>query len=227
MRLEGIVKHPAYPFAAAGASLAIGVGVGLLVDFISRKRAEKGEACTDEDWWEDAYDKDDDGDSYPETYPPVPEGVNELPPESRQTSDLFVKPDISKAVDYSRFHEKRNAAAQGLEVAVEEEKDPSVYEVIDEAEFVKESGNGDGYATVTGTYFTQDRILAGWNEDLDEKSVAETVGSEAISRFDDPEVRAVYVRNARTKVLFEVIRSDDPYEEAVAELHIPGDDPDV
>lgn len=135
----------------------------------------------------------------------------------------FSKPDISELVDYTKFSRKGEAVVteNGKPVTDEEPQEvnaPTVFEIISVDDFLKETGNGDGYTSVVGTWFPQDGILAGWNENMEEKDPRSTIGEEALAMFDDPEVDLVYVRNTHLKVLFEIMKSSYSFDEVVDEL---------
>lgn len=195
-----------YVAVTAAASVAVGIVAGIIADRILKG----GEACTDDGWTnedgepdiltEDDYELD------------IPEGVNEV--NRGVPSFELQKPNLEDMVDYTRFYEHKtgkddeDGAGDGV---------ASVH-VISEEEFVKGTGNLDGYASVTGTWFHDDGILAGWDESLEVKDVSATVGSSALTAFEDPEVDAVYVRNDILNVLYEIVRGEGSYENAVAEL---------
>lgn len=124
----------------------------------------------------------------------------------------FYKPDISEIVDYTKFSHKGETvvAENGEPVDSEKQPDvnaPSVFEIISEEEFLRGTGNNDGYTSVAGTWWPDVKILTGWNEEEDEKDPRATIGEEALSMFDDESVKAIYVRNTHLKVLFEVVRA--------------------
>lgn len=198
-------------------ALGIGVAIGTSVDRIcSRNRP----AEVDPVEWED-----DEG-----RFPEIPEGVNEIQEDRVIEDRIFAKPDITKLIDYTKYSDKAGIYKGGDEdgdvppkefpddsEAPEALDDPRM-EIIDEAEFMKATGNMDGYVSVTCGYFTHDKILAGWDEAMEEKDIGETVGWRAVKMFDSPDVKAVYVRNTHLKVLYEIIRYDDTYEEVLADV---------
>lgn len=211
-------------------SVAAGVAIGTVTEIaLAKWRKLREEACYGEGLDEEMFDSDDDEGDLPD----IPEGVNVVDAVAGDLVDkvvngqMFVKPDISKMVDYTKYSDiaKRysdDETKAGKIVMPDDEDAPEAYdddrfELIDEAEFVKEIGNLDGYVSATGTYFVQDRVLAGWNEDLVEKDISNTVGWRAISMFDSPDVKAVYVRNHELKVLYEIVRCDETMESAIEE----------
>lgn len=210
------------------ASLASGLVIGTVTELVITKWNKRHEeACygdlEDDDWEDDdgyySYDEE-------EAFPEVPEGVNEIV-DKVVNDKMFVKPDITKMIDYTKYSD--TARKYGAEdtnfanvVMPDDEDAPEAYdddrfELIDEREFVKEIGNLNGYVSATGTYFVQDKVLAGWNEDLVEKDISNTVGWRAIRMFDEPDVKAVYVKNHDLKVLYEIVRSDDTMASAIEE----------
>lgn len=195
----------AYVPVVALTSAGIGVVVGFLSDkFIFSKKEN------DEDGMEEEYEEYD--------LPDIPEGVNEVDDLNRkmdeEASKLFVKPDLNKYIDYTKYQDLTKNYSTDVP---KEEMVESPIHIIDEEEFVKETGNEDGYVSVTASYFTQEKILAGWNDDLIEREPSETVGEKSLEQFDDPSVKAVYVRNDSLKVLYEIVRCDDSYESALME----------
>lgn len=193
----------------AGVSLGAGVAAGMIADRIIFWKKNREEWDDFEDYISD-YVSEGEGD-----WPDIPEGVNEnapvAVPVSTEPPELYQKPDLSKLVDYTNF--SRGSDHDG-DAGV---PDLPGVEIISSDEFVKGTGNLDGYVSVTGTWFAQDNILAGWDSDLEEKDPASTVGEKTVELFEDPDVEAVYVKNDVLKVLFEIVRSNDPYELAVQE----------
>lgn len=196
-----------YAAIAAAASVGVGILAGTLVEVIS-SRMEAEDDCEDE------------------YLPDIPEGINEeyveIPvddldyePKGRPSTD---KPSLKELIDYGKYY---TVDEQPVEVGAEEI--PAV-RVISSEEFVKATGNLDGYVTVTGTWFADDGVLAGWDDELESKKVSETIGKAAVMEFDDPEVDAVYVRNDLLKVLYEIVRGEGSYEAAVEELGYPDGD---
>lgn len=190
-------------FLVAGVS---GVAVGYLVDRFCQER-EKAQSE-----WDDIFDE-------PELE--IPEGVNEYDTSKQEMENavdkLFVKPSLKDYVDYTKFakeYSDKNANEIPKEII---DDAPEFISVITEEEFVRDSGNLDGFVSVTGTYFTQDKVLAGWDDEIGEKDIEETIGWKAVRTFDDPSAKAVYVKNDLMKVLYEIVRCDDPYDDAVQE----------
>lgn len=203
-------------------SVGAGVAVGIAVDrIIAWRRARKYEEALDSySYPEEEYDWEE------REYLEIPEGVNVVGADTdgdrdilpstnpdRASGPLYRKPDLSEMVDYTKFSKDDKK---------EEDDDPgeeaAYVHLISEEEFVRGTGNLDGYVSVTGTWFVQDHILAGWDLDLAEKDPSTTIGEKAVEKFDDPEVKAIYVRNDLLKVLFEVVRSDDLFDLAYQEV---------
>ncbi len=210
---ESFVKFAAskaYAPVVALASVGIGTAVGFLSDKFIFSKVEDEENGNDIDDW----------DEEPEEYdlPDIPDGVNEVEDlkskMDNETNKLFVKPDLNNYIDYTKYQDLTKNYS--TDVPKEEPVEEFIH-VIDEEEFVKETGNEDGYVSVTASYFTQEKILAGWNDDLIEREPSETVGEKSLELFDDPSVKAVYVRNDSLKVLYEIVRCDDSYESALME----------
>ena len=197
----------AYVPVVAAASSGFGVLIGCLSDKFIFSKDEDTEDVEDFEEGEEEYN-----------LPDIPEGVNEVEDPDvkmdKEASKLFVKPDLNKYIDYTKYQDltKNYSTDVPKEEVVEE-----FIHVIDEDEFVRETGNEDGYISVTASYFTQEKLLAGWNDELVEREPSETVGEKSLLLFDDPSVKAVYVRNDNLKVLYEIVRCDDSYESALME----------
>ena len=186
----------------AGISVAVGIAAGVAAEKIIswKKRRDYDDALDDYNTFEDEW-------------PDIPEGINEdddVEDARLAHPEMYSKPDLSKLVDYTKY----SKTDDGKE---EEATELPGVEIISEEEFVRRTGNLDGYVSVTGTWFSQEGILAGWDSDLDEKDPSVTVGEKTVELFEDPEIEAVYVRNDILKVLFEIVRSNDPYELAMQE----------
>lgn len=202
--VENIAAKPGY-FAALGV-VSIGLGVGAY--FLAGKIHDVVRAKATEEAGMDEYYEMADIYNGEETQPD-PDG--QVVYEKTVMSENFVKPPI---VDYTAYS-KRDIPQENAEEKPTEEAGKSLnVSLITMDEYLDASGK---YGKADGTYFVNDGILAGWNLNLDVKDVDSTVGRTAIARFDDPDVKAVYVRNEDIMVDFEIIRSDDPYEEALAE----------
>lgn len=206
-KLAGISAKRGYYAAAAVAAIAAGVGVGFLVDRLCREK-------TAEERFEEI--KDELG------FVEVPVEETLRPRGNMKVSPSFEKPDISNMVDYTKFFPRdvtEVVSVNGVPVVEvnghdrgpAEKEDNSMLDIISEEEFVKLSGNLDGYVTATGTFFPDNGVLAGWNDSLEPKDIATTIGDKAAAMFEDESVGAVYVRNKQLKVLYEVIRGDGLY----------------
>ena len=178
------------------ASAGVGIGIGVLADkFIFSDKDEEDDYEKDPNAFLDYIDEDgvrhihydlDDEDVKDalgmEVYEDldIPKGVNMIEDVASNLTDkaskLFVKPDLNKYIDYTKYQDM--AKNYSTDVPKEEPVEEFIH-VIDEEEFVKETGNEDGYISVTASYFTQEKILAGWNDDLIEREPSETVGEKS------------------------------------------------
>ena len=212
-----VSSNPVYFGVLGAASIGLGVGAYFLCDFIDRKRnryADEQFAMYDE-----LHPEEDDG------LPHIPEGVNEVADEDEKViAPGFRKPDISEMVDYTKYAkmsreydtaEPDMADLRNAETVNAEEGDDSwKFREITEIEYLDPS---NGMSKVDATYFTQERMLAGWNDELAERDIESTIGSECLKAFDDPKVRSVYVRNLEMGIDYEIVRCDDAYEEVLRE----------
>lgn len=217
-----LARSKAYPIVCIGVGVGIGALTGTAVELVTRHLKERK--------YEEALDE-----YYP--IPEIPEGVNVVEEDSysetnsdgdvkKVNNELFSKPlpddflnrkrDVEKMVDYTKYSspEKNRNDSEMPKDGEEPAPGKDAFEMIDSDEFVKAMGNQDGYACCTGTYFADDRILAGWNEKLEEKDASKTIGEDAVKALQEG-MSSVYVRNTQLKVLFEVIRSDSSFAEAV------------
>lgn len=197
-----------YAAKVAAAALGTGLVAGIVSDRIFAYLDGK---------WEEVEDFDEEDMYLPEIEDDldIPEGVNEVT--RGKPSFEIEKPSLEEMVDYTKFYGHGSKAKDG------EKEDDGVgaIHVISEEEFVKGTGNLDGYASVTGTWFAEDGILAGWDDLLEVKDVDTTIGKTALSAFDHPDIDAVYVRNDVLNVLYEIVRGEGSYEGAAAELSYP------
>lgn len=191
-----------YWVGAVSAAVVTGTAIGVLVELVDAKVRKIREERIFEEYEElsETYVQQED------------EAVDFGEYEDVVVSPAFNKPDISQLTDYTKFHRNGPTPPEGTDKEGPEETESSVFEIISEKDFVRMTGNLDGYASVTGTWFPQDEVLAGWDNDLEPKDPAATIGEEAVRIFDDPEVKAVYVRNTADKVLFEIVRCDDKFQ---------------
>jgi hypothetical protein len=194
-KLAAFARSESYKPVAAAVALLSGAAVGVAVDriFTAKSGPEAFEEAVEE--------------------PPSHVAVPEAETERVEIGVTFEKPDISELVDYTKFYRKSAKTEKEPGTEKEEPVNPSVFELITEDEFVSLTGNLDGYVTATGTYFPEERILAGWNDSMEPKDVATTIGNDAAIQFEDASVGAVYVRNTSLKVLYEVVRGYGLYED--------------
>lgn len=209
---DNFTAKPQYLAFSIFGSLALGVIAGFAIDRIfAKEEACEGDYC-------EPNEMEDEEDTYkpPKLY--EVEGIDDKAQE-KKVNDVFVKPDINSMTDYTKYFAKnKNYNKTDIPKEPEEPENGEDWSVIiTREEFLKSTGNEDGYVSVTGGYFPSDGILAGWNEDLVEKDPHETVGKKAIDQFDDSSVKVVYVRNTKDKVLYEIIRYDDSFEDVVNE----------
>ena len=199
---------------------AVGITSGIVVGVIVDKITSKDERHSDELPMHE--DPDFDGGRVDQRIIVSTNGYVDDGEQVPVVTQAFEKPDISQMVDYTKFSKKTvygvvEKPEEKGEPVVEQEGKPSYIEIISKEEFLHATGNEDGYISVVGTWFPEDRVLAGWNEELQLKSVDDTVGWDVISAFDDEETGAVYVRNTKLKVLYEIVRGSGTYEDAAAE----------
>ena len=219
--MHGIIsKLTSKPYVYGLIGLA-GVGVGIGAYFLV-KRMRNGEEGNDTDGTYFVV-RDESG-----SFPDIPEGINETSDpdgDEKVVAPMFRKPDISDMVDYTKYKDKaaeydtgskivdlRDAEVKPAEEDVQE--DDQKFQEIDEETYLDPS---NGMHKVDATYFTQEKILAGWNDDLKERDIDSTVGRACISKFDDPNVKSAYVRNLELSIDYEIVRCDDPFEEALRE----------
>ncbi len=196
-----IMKADPKRFVVIGV-VAVGVGVGtyFLAGFVKDKIDERNAVNIDDEIEDDEE----------ESWPDIPEGVNVIYSDSIAEIE-YEKPELVDYTSYSNLSKKYSGTNPAKTLEDEEE---SSFEIISEKEYLDAS---NGMTKCDGTYFTSDQILAGWNDDLVTRDIPTTVGWKAIRMFDDPSVKSVYVRNSELAIDFEIVRSDDPYAEAVTE----------
>ena len=215
--LDKIMARPGYYGAITGVSIGVGFGTYFLAGFIKKKVCEMREKSEKEEYSE-YVDKTEEYDTVDE-WPDIPDGVNPMP--ERVIGPEFAKPSLAEMVDYTKFYSNVPEGESGEEELEESEKgddeedlDNPSFVIISEQEYMNTSA---GTVKADGTYFTQDKLLAGWNESLAEKDISSTIGWKAVHAFDDPAVRSVYVRNLDLMVDYEIVRCDDPFEDVLQE----------
>lgn len=220
IRFADVARKPWYPFACIGVGFATGYLTELVMGAVKDAKSLSAEMAEAGLVNLDAIEEAGEVREYAE------KAAGYLDDGVRKVSEAFEKPemdevvDTTKIVDYTRYaKEKLEEIAKPDEgEAMKELEVPpmSMIDVISEEEFLRASGNSDGFVTVVGTWFPDERILAGWDDKLEEKPAAENIGDEAVRLLDDG-AAAVYVRNRLVNVLFEVVRSQDSWEDAVAD----------
>lgn len=207
-KIAAFARSPWYNLVAAGVSCASGVAAGVAYEMIHKE--------ADSDIPLEDYPLYAGNGRYVRDGEEAEDVVEETAPSFAQpkAGSVFEKPGLEDMVDYTKYYSSPKAGAHAAEETDEKGKvDHSVFEIISEAEFVSATGNPDGYVTATGTYFPESRILSGWNDKAEPKDVKTTIGEEAVMRFEDEDVEAVYVRNTALKVLYEVVRGQGLYED--------------
>lgn len=193
-KLTAFARSESYKPVALAAACLSGIAVGLVVDRIFDGKGEP--AALEEE------------EPPSRTSAETGEGAERI-----EIGETFEKPDISELVDYTKFYRKSAKPEEDAGTEKEETVSPSVFELITEDEFIALTGNPDGYVTAVGTFYPEERILAGWNDSTEPKDVATTIGNDAAIQFEDESVKAVYVRNTALKVLYEVVRGYGLYED--------------
>lgn len=196
MNISSIFSSRLYPVAVGLAAAGVGVGVGFLVDYLT------GDAEADEG----------PGEVREEAVQEPQRKPKERILHEKKVGAAFEKPPLTDYTKYAKAHPIGGDDDGDRTEENTEKVDASMFEIISEEEFVAATGNPDGYVTATGTYFPEDGILAGWNNDFEPKDVAGTIGEAAAGMFADEEVAAVYVRNNGLKVLYEILRGDGAFE---------------
>lgn len=186
------------------AGVSVGVGAAAFaaakgIRYLMKKRKDEGiDECL-EDYEKESWD--------------IPDGVNMLEELPLDVADAGEP--ARNTVDYTKFSSKKRNESE------EDEREHSSQKLISSEEFVNGTGNlMDSYVSVTGTYFVQDGVLAGWDASLDERDIESTVGQAAIDKLVSGEESAVYVVNEDLKVLYEIVKSNDPYGDALEELYV-------
>ena len=78
------------------------------------------------------------------------------------------------------------------------------------------------YRKKTCTFFPEEGILAGCDDDLDIMDVASTVGESTIEFFEqDDDIDVLYVSNITTETDYEIVRSRDSYQASYDEARDP------
>lgn len=212
-RIFELTTRKWYPVAAGAASVAIGCIAGTVADIVYRKVAVDPE---------DEYKEMLEDFRYAEKIELKNRILSKADNIESEDTDGDVKPLISTnfekkpLVDYTKFSKSNSEKEASDDKTENEDVVPTPATVISEEEFVRASGNLDGYTTAIGTWFAQERILAGWNDKLEVKDPEESIGMEAVRLLDDGQA-SVHVRNTALKVLFEIVLSEFSYEDALEE----------
>lgn len=164
----------------------------------------------------------------------------------RKYTETFDKPDIFEIGekvhnDYTKYvnnlSEKLNDVAEDISEVVEDvaedisETVEEIGEVVkknifDETEpylsVVDEDEAKDlvanGYDTLTATYFIQDDIVAGFDNDLEKLDEVEyelTLGVQALANVGEG---SVFLKNDSENVVYELVLSEEHYEDAIKEV---------
>lgn len=77
----------------------------------------------------------------------------------------------------------------------------------------------DGYDTMTATYFVEDDILAGFDNDLEELNIEEFELLEGVNALMNSENQSgqVFVKNDNEQIVYELVASSVKYDDAVKE----------
>jgi hypothetical protein len=214
MEINDLLKNKP---ATVLACVCSGIAVGVLVEAVKAARGKRQDNGLSEDVSDYLADHKRHIQEVEREYRTLEETME------RKVGADFSKPDISELVDYTKFSSpvEKVLTENGKPVSETEPQNvnaPSVFEIISVEEFLKGTGNDDGYTSVVGTWFQNDGVLAGWNEQMEEKDPRSTIGEEALAILEDPDIKAVYVKNTHLKVLFEILKSDDSIEDVIREI---------
>lgn len=196
--------NPGKGAAIVGVAIGVGAGVYFLSGYVNKKLHEMSPSRSLlDDYTEMAAD-------YGDEWPDIPEGVNIAASDSISESD-YEKPEH---IDYTVYSgSSKNYSTTNPAKTLEDDENDAIV-IISEEEYLNAANT---MTKCDGTYFTSEKILAGWNDQLQERDIPTTVGWKAVHMFDDPSVKSVYVRNTELAIDFEIVRCDDPYAEAVTE----------
>lgn len=197
--VKGLCKKP---YITIPAAIAFGALCGVVADLVYSK--VKG--VKDDDVETESTDEEESSEDEEDRYSDEDEEQ-----ERPQVSFAFKKPSLEEYVDYTKFARSYKDEEESEE---DFEERPSMIHIITEEEFVRDSGSPEGYASAVGMWFPEEKILAGWNDSLEEKVPAQTIGEEALDILEKG-AQAVYVRNDLLKVLYEIVKAEDSWEEAV------------
>lgn len=216
---ETISQRPGYFSIVAVVSIGVGIGsylaAGKIKEKLDERKALKDENASDETNPRDIEWEEAEFDGYERVI------VNEE----------YSKPSL---VDYTKFfmgdkkEVERSAEATSIPSETLPEVPPAENEIDSEQEIsspsfiISEKDYLDtslpGYAKADGTFFTEDDILAGWNDKLNIQDPRRTIGEDIFKMMKDGNWNTVYVRNPELKVDYQITKTDSSYDDAVAEL---------
>lgn len=215
---ETISQRPGYFSIVAVVSIGVGIGSYLAAGKIKEKLDERNASKTiseDEKNPQDVEWEEAEFDGYERVI------VNEE----------YSKPSL---VDYTKFFmgDKKEAARNAEATSIPSETLPEVPPVENETDGEQEVSSPSfiiseedyldtslqGYAKADGTFFTEDDILAGWNDKLNIQDPRRTIGEDIFKMMKDGDWNTIYVRNPELKVDYQITKTDSSYDDAVAEL---------
>lgn len=127
--------------------------------------------------------------------------------------------DDAKPVDRTLVNEEKPSLQDLVKNLKEEETGEAPVEFINRRLYKATNRN---YVKRTGTYFSVDEILAGWDKDLEPIDLSDIFPIKEVERIEAmlqaEDVPAVYIRSNVLETDFEIVKSDESWLESYNEL---------
>lgn len=197
MDIKGKIALGGFALFAAGAGAGFLVGRKVTDDEWTAYLDEREQAVMDMN--EDKFEFD--GDEYTDIQPD------------------WYDSDDAKPVDRTLVNEEKPSLQDLVNNIKEEETGEVPVEFINRRLYKATNRN---YVKRTGTYFSVDEILAGWDKDLEPIDLADIFPIKDVERIEAmlqaEDVPAVYIRSNVLETDFEIVKSDESWLESYNEL---------
>lgn len=141
------------------------------------------------------------------------------------TGKFAMKPELEEY--FKKLKEEKNEPTEMWYYSLETEQNssPVEYSYVKITPEEYHDAELSGAETHTGTYFLEEGILGGWDEDLEEQDITSDIGNIVADLVvSDGSIRSVYFKKVSDGSVYEVVGSRGRYDEAYEDMQAAKDE---
>ena len=193
-------------FVGACAAVIAGSVEYLVWSFIKEKRTSQPEEAEEYDYL--TYEDDDD---------------NQDNDKKVVTGKFAMKPELEEY--FKKLKEEASEPTEMWYYSLETEQNSSPVEYLKITPEEYHDAELSGMEAHTGTYFLEEGILGGWDEDLEEQDITSDIGNIVADLVvSDGSIRSVYFKKVSDGSVYEVVGSRGRYDEAYEDMQTAKDE---